>query len=390
MLVLTASIFLTVYAEMLALLLLPFYIAATKQSFVFFRRKQDLFFLSAFWVLSLLVTIFSGGTVTDILLGVFMVFAFIAVIFVSYTMTQRAFRLILSFVCLMSPYCLLVALVQRALGMEWVYGARYNSIFTNPNYYAFYISLVVLFCIYNIVKSEDTPLRGVYTALIPLNLIALELTECRTTFMVLLIVCPVMLWFCGKKKWLSVYLFTMLGILLTLVLFGESLDFLPRIDLIRHDFAKRMSIWSGAIGSIMDAPWFGRGYNTYARIHDLYGSYSIAKHSHNLLLELLMDFGFVGTTVLLGYFAINVGKIIRLHRSHKCHQRYALTVSVIVCVLLHGLLDISMLWPQTGLLVIYIVGFSTEYDKQHIFGTDRRHEIFALHARSIQAKEPIL
>ena len=279
-----------------------------------------------------------------------MVFAFIAVIFVTYTMTQRAFRLILSFVCLMSPYCLLVALVQRALGMEWVYGARYNSIFTNPNYYAFYISLVVLFCIYNIVKSEDTPLRGVYAALIPLNLIALELTECRTTFMVLLIVCPVMLWFCGKKKWLSVY----------------------------------------AIGSIMDAPWFGRGYNTYARIHDLYGSYSIAKHSHNLLLELLMDFGFVGTAVLLGYFAINVGKIIRLHRSHKCHQRYALTVSVIVCVLLHGLLDISMLWPQTGLLVIYIVGFSTEYDKQHIFGTDRRHEIFALHARSIQAKEPIL
>lgn len=95
--------------------------------------------------------------------------------------------------------------------MEWVYGARYNSIFTNPNYYAFYISLVVLFCIYNIVKSEDTPLRGLYAALIPLNLIALELTECRTTFMVLLIVCPVMLWFCGKKKWLSVYLFTMLG-----------------------------------------------------------------------------------------------------------------------------------------------------------------------------------
>ena len=216
-------------------------------------------------MLSLLVTIFSGGTVTDILLGAFMVFAFIAVIFVSYTMTQRAFRLILSFVCLMSPYCLLVALVQRALGMEWVYGARYNSIFTNPNDYAFYISLVVLFCIYNIVKSEDTPLRGVYAALIPLNLIALELTECRTTFMVLLIVCPVMLWFCGKKEWLS-YLFTMLGILLTLVLFGESLDFLPRIDLIRHDFAKRMSIWSGAIGSIMDAPWFGRGYNTYERI----------------------------------------------------------------------------------------------------------------------------
>ena len=30
--------------------------------------------------------------------------------------------------------------------------------------------------------------------------------------------------------------------------------------------------------------------------------------------------------------------VIMSERSHKCHQRYALTVSVIVCVLLHGLL----------------------------------------------------
>ena len=196
-----------------------------------------------------------------------MVFAFIAVIFVSYTMTQRAFRLILSFVCFMSPYCLLVALVQRALGMGAGLRLLYNSIFTNPNYYAFYISLVVLFCIYNIVKSEDTPLRGVYAALIPLNLIALELTECRTTFMVLLIVCPVMLWFCGKKKWLSMYLFHHVGIwLINFVLFGESLDFLRASISSGMILQSAWSIWSGAIGSIMDAPWFGRGYNTYARI----------------------------------------------------------------------------------------------------------------------------
>lgn len=101
---------------MLALLLLPFYIAATKQSFVFFRRKQDLFFLSAFWVLSLLVTIFSGGTVTDILLGVFMVFAFIAVIFVTYTDDPARVPPHFIFCLPHEPYCLLIALVQRALG----------------------------------------------------------------------------------------------------------------------------------------------------------------------------------------------------------------------------------------------------------------------------------
>ena len=77
--------------------------------------------------------------------------------------------------------------------------------------------------------------------------------------------------------------------------------------------------------------------------------------------------------------SINISKIIRLHRQNKCHQRYALTVSVIVCVLLHGLLDITMLWPQTSLLIMYVVGFSTEYDKEHIFSTSRRHEILPVH-----------
>ncbi|MGN0479260.1 MAG: O-antigen ligase family protein, partial [Hominenteromicrobium sp.] len=266
----------------------------------------------------------------------------------------------------------------------------------NPNYYAFYISLVILFCIYNIIKSETERLRGVYIALIPLNLLALYLTECRTTYIVLLIVCPIMLAYSGRKKWLAGYLIAVFTLITLILLFGDTVSFLPRVDQIAKDLYKRIDIWSGAIGSIMDAPLFGRGYNTYARIHDLYGSYSIAKHAHNLLLELLMDFGFVGTTVLMGYFSINVGKIIRLHKQNKCHQRYALTITVIVSVLLHGLLDITMLWPQTSLLIMYVVGFSTEYDKEHIFSTSRRHEILSVHTkpddrvRTEEPAEPIL
>lgn len=388
LLALTASIFLTVYAEVAALLLLPVYIFATKQGFIFLRRRQDLLFLSVFWVLSMIVTVCSGGTAIDLLLGGFMVFAFAAMIFITYTMTQRMFRLILSFICLMSPYCFIVALIQRALGMEWSYGARYSSVFLNPNYYAFYISLVVLFCIYNIIKSESERLRGVYALLIPLNLLALHLTECRTTYIVLLISCPILLAYSGKRRWLAGYLVTLLAFFLLLLLLGDTVSLLPRMELIAKDFHKRLDIWSGAVGSILDAPLFGRGYNTYARIHDLYGSYSIAKHAHNLLLELLMDFGFVGTAVLLGYFAINVGKIIRLHKQNKCHQRYALTIAVIASVLLHGLLDITMLWPQTSLLLMYVVGFSTEYDKEHIFGTARRHEILVVRTKPDRTREP--
>lgn len=380
LLVLAASVFLTVYVQVAMLLLLPVYIFVTRQGFILLRRKPDLIFLSVFWVLSMAVTFFAGGTAVDLLLGVFMVFAFIAMIFITYTMTQHVFRLVISMACVMSVFCLGVALVQKALGMRWAYGARYSAVFMNPNYYAFYIALVILFCIYNIIKSESRRVQLFYLFLIPLNLFALELTECRTTYIVLFIACPIMLLASGKKKWFYIYLaVAVLGLSVWLA-FGDSIPFLPRVDVLQRDLMKRFDIWSGAIESIIDAPFFGRGYNTYARIQSLYGSYN-ADHAHNLLLEVLMDFGIVGTGVLLGYFAVNVGKIIRLHRQNKCHQRSALTIAVIFCVLLHGLLDLTMLWPQTSIFVMFVVGFSTEYDKVHIFSKERRHSIIARYRR---------
>ena len=374
----TISIFLSVYVEILALILLPIYIFKTKQQFIFLRRKEDLIFLSVFWVLSMVVTVIYGGKLLDYLIGIFMIFVFIAMIFITYTMTQRTFRVILSLCCAMSIPCFIIACVQKWLGLTWSYGARYSSVFYNPNYYAFFIAIVILFCIYNIIKSENKTSKILYAVLIPINLVALYLTECRTTIIVVILTCPIMLGFCKKKRWLYIYLGLLAAFMLTGLFFGDTLTWLPRMDSIFEDLEKRLSIWKGAIDSIKDAPIFGRGYNSYVRINDLYGSYN-ADHAHNLVLEMLLNFGIVGSLVLFTYFFINVNKIIHLHRQNKCHMRYALTISVIVSVILHGLLDITMLWPQTGLLVMYVVGFSTEYDKKHIFSLSRSHNIINPH-----------
>lgn len=379
LLILTASIFLTVYVEIAVVLLLPIYLLVTKQMFILFRRKADVTFLAIFWLLSMIVTIVQGGSCLDILIGVFMVFAIIAMIFITYTMTQRIFRVILSFTCLMSVFCFAIALIQRELGMSWIWGQRYSSVFSNPNYYAFYISLVVLFCIYNISKSRRWQSKLLYLLLIPMNLIALYLTECRTTFVVLLLVCPVLLAFFQHKRWLILYLALLAVGCALLIAFRGHIPLLPRMDKIGEDFVKRLDIWEGALRSIQDAPLFGRGYNSYVRIHQLYGSFT-ADHSHNLILELFMDFGIVGAMVLFAYFFINIRKIIRLHRQNQCHTRYALTIAVLVCVFLHGLLDITMLWPQTALLLMYVLGFSTDYDKIFIFSPDRKHPIILIHS----------
>jgi O-antigen ligase len=386
LLILTASLFLTVYVEVAVILLLPVYLLVTRQAFILFRRKADVIFLSIFWLLSMIVTIVQGGSWQDIMIGIFMVFAIIAMIFITYTMTQRIFRVILSFTCLMSIFCFAVALIQKELGMRWVWGERYSSVFSNPNYYAFYISLVVLFCIYNISKSRRWQSKLLYLLLIPMNLVALYLTECRTTFVVLLLACPVLLAFFHHKRWLALYLALLAVGCTLLIAFRGKIPLLPRMDQIGEDFVKRLDIWKGALHSIQDAPFFGRGYNSYVRIHQQYGSFT-ADHSHNLILELFMDFGIVGAMVLFAYFFINIGKIIRLHRQNQCHTRYALTIAVLVCVFLHGLLDITMLWPQTALLLMYVLGFSTDYDKVFIFSPDRGHPIILIHSFKKEAKQ---
>ena len=198
-----------------------------------------------------------------------------------------------------------------------------------------------------------------------------------------------MLAFFRKKLWLLTYFLLLVVGAGILIIFKGKIPLLPRVDQIGIDFVKRMDIWKGALCSIADAPFFGRGYNSYVRIHQLYGTFT-ADHSHNLILELFMDFGIIGALILFAYFFINVKKIVYLHRRNQCHTRYALTISVLACIFLHGLFDITMLWPQTSLLLIYILGFSTDYDKVYIFSPDRKHPIVLIRSfRKSASKEEI-
>lgn len=93
---------------------------------------------------------------------------------------------------------------------------------------------------------------------------------------VLVIVCPIMLGFLKNKKWLIIYVSAAAVALLCMLLFGGKLVFIPRIDNFFQDISLRIGIWKGAIKSILDAPLFGRGYNTYVRINNLYGSFDAA------------------------------------------------------------------------------------------------------------------
>jgi O-antigen ligase len=123
----------------------------------------------------------------------------------------------------------------------------------------------------------------------------------------------------------------------------------------------RVGIWQTSIDSIKSSPIFGKGFMTYKHIRALYpGSYPTS-HSHNILIELLMDFGIVGTCIVFVYL---YNLFHRLNVFRKAQSKYyfsSLIVALLFGLVAHGLTDLTFLWSQTGLFYgLLICGLGPE------------------------------
>lgn len=61
--------------------------------------------------------------------------------------------------------------------------------------------------------------------------------------------------------------------------------------------SNRLQIWSDVLTAIADRPWLGHGHDQIAFVLDLSGKGLV--HAHNAVLDMLFDFGVVGTAALL-------------------------------------------------------------------------------------------
>ncbi|MEB3090136.1 O-antigen ligase family protein, partial [Parvimonas sp. M20] len=69
-----------------------------------------------------------------------------------------------------------------------------------------------------------------------------------------------------------------------------------------------------------------------------------ANHSHNILLDLLFNFFIIVNFIILPLF-IGIFKKVYSIRKRKL---FRLIVSLTVVVILHGILDVTIIWHQTN------------------------------------------
>ena len=243
---------------------------------------------------------------------------------------------------------------------------RVNSVFFNANYYAMMIEFFVCITFYKILnlknfKSEFKKFFY-YILVILINLFLLLLTGCRTAW-------PTIAGGILTILIVDQHYKTCLCIFACVVFIG--LYFLlnpsqfPRVDNIISYFLVRQNIWEVAIANIQKHPLFGEGPMTYMHIYAAYKGHP-TEHAHSIYLDPILCFGVIGLASILPFIITNIKKLYLLWKKKIDKTLVALIISFTVMIFIHGTLDYTVFFVQTGFLYLLIASSFDVYSKSLI------------------------
>ncbi len=265
-------------------------------------------------------------------------------------MTRQLFQQAMDTACAGSVWCVLVAVCQKAYFFASAPQYRPVSVFTNANYYGMVIEFVILIALYRIFTNPEH--LSLYAAVIALNFMGLYLTGSYSSFAAML--CAVLVMLCYKKRFKLAAVFLAGSAVYAAVCVLVPV-FSPRgAGAIETTLAQRLSIWQTSLKGIGEHPLFGIGTTAYHMVYDRFGGYG-TYHAHNLLLDILLNFGAAGLTALCVYGIAQIRLLFLRFRNNICTDMNILATAAVTAVLVHGLTDVTILWVQTGLLFLVIV-----------------------------------
>ncbi|XJS11335.1 O-antigen ligase family protein [Aerococcaceae bacterium WGS1372] len=221
---------------------------------------------------------------------------------------------------------------------------RAESTFFNPNYYGLFCIFALVIGLYLLLKpGYGVKYKYYYYAAFIVNVICIFLTASR---MVLPTVAVAIVWF---TFWIHrQYVWVMIGVAL---IGGGALiinpDLIPRFSSLLYAFEDRFALWDVGWQIFMSSPFFGRGAMSYMNLYYLYTDKS-DMHAHQLLINSLADFGIIGLGLLAMMMKDYIRSVFKLAK-HMTHRlEFTLISTMIITVLVHGLVDVSIHWSQTG------------------------------------------
>lgn len=262
--------------------------------------------------------------------------------------------------------------LSESMGQS-IFGNRINSTFGNPNVAGNWFAIMIIISLY-FVDASGKKEKNFYSAVTILFVIALFLTGSRGAYIG--VVCGLSIFLLLKKNKKDVLTITLI------CLFTAALVIIPTNLLDFNDTVgkqaispvtneksanssegdhevdtsvnNRLGIWIGAMKMIEDKPVTGWGLMTFLSPHTEYIGgdyyYDTMYHAHNIWITFTTTLGSVGLLIYL-YMKFNLFKDLKLLYDRKSTLT-AMLAGIEVLILGHGMVDFTMIAPQTGILFI--------------------------------------
>lgn len=339
------SVFLPYGVPIVFLVFACIYIALTKKIPYKLLTKNNIPWLLVFIAYSAIVGLLNGNfNGVGYSSGCFLMIYFC--IFVKNTISEEIFEKCLTLSCVMGLITSFISMTDMAFFLLSGGTGKHRSTlyFFNCNYLATMLAIVVIICAYKFLLGKCNRLFCVFTALC--CAVAMYLTGSMFVWIEVFVGIAALLKTTRRGQLLSILLLT-LSIIIIILDFVPEL--IPRVQDLFVTTTNRKGIWQISIKAFKSSPIFGRGFMTYKHIRSDYTGAYPTSHSHNIFIECLMDFGIVGTTILLVYIIKYIKRLFICRSAQFKIFISSLIISLLCSVVAHGTTDLTFLWTQTGL-----------------------------------------
>lgn len=227
---------------------------------------------------------------------------------------------------------------------------RAQASFVNANYYGLICVFMILIGMYLLFKTHSVKKKLFYLSIIALNGLGMIMTASRMFIPTLLIGVAVFSFF--KSPRLARRSLLVACLVIGLIILNPS--WLPRMQSISYGIEDRLSIWKVGWKIFQLNPLLGKGAFSYRTNYYLFTNKGLM-HSHQLLIDILANYGLIGLFLLWDSFIPILRKVNHLRRQTTARLESGVVISVLLCVLIHSVVDVSIIWLQTSFILLLII-----------------------------------
>ncbi len=347
------SVFLPYYLTAAALIAGAVYVLVCGRGKQVFAKNGGIWIL-LFIAYSIIVALFSGNFI-GVACSVGLLLLIYIALYARRYLTPTTFERALNLCCVLGPITGILCFVEYFYHLFTTTSPteefRCELYYFNSNYLATVLGTVIIICAYKVVMRKGNPIPYFFAA--ALTALGAYLSGSMFVWIEVFIGCAVLLMVSRQNQLLSI-LFLLAGTGVIILYFIPGL--IPRIEHAEGTTNNRIMIWKVCLDSIKNNPVFGKGFLTYFHIKgDYAGSYN-STHAHNILMELILSFGIVGTIPIAIYFITYFKRVFLCHKAQSKYHASILILSLTAAQFAHGIIDLTFMWVQTGLLFCLVMG----------------------------------